>query len=108
MQLCIAVRPTGADLVQPKIEFTDLGIRAQRRSRALHHDTPVLQDIAVIGDLQRECRVLFHQQHGLGTLAQDSTNSCEKTCTGENRVVSWPSFRIHAICPVNPPKLKLV
>src|SRR5262249_39574135 len=61
--LHVTVRLASADLGQPEVELLDVGVVPQRRRRALQHDPAVLHHVAVVGDGQRQGRVLLHEQH---------------------------------------------
>src|SRR5262245_56905581 len=47
-----------------EIEFLDVGMVGQARAVAVEHDAAVLEDIAVVGNLQCHGRALLHQHDG--------------------------------------------
>src|SRR5712691_10199423 len=63
VMLGLTIGFAGAGLVEPEIEFLDVGILPQAFGRAFEHDAAVLHDIAVVGDIERQGRVLLDQQH---------------------------------------------
>ena len=68
-------RPIAAALFAARlaeIGFLDFAAAAQLRGGAFQHHAPVLQDVAVIGDLQRHAGVLLNQQNGDAELLPDA------------------------------------
>src|SRR6266850_1566023 len=57
----LAVRLAAPDLGEAEVELLDVGILAQGVGGALQHDPAVLHHVTVIGDGQRQGRVLLDQ-----------------------------------------------
>src|SRR3954454_21771178 len=75
--LGLAVGFAGARVVQTEIELLDIGVLTQALSRSFQHDAPVLHDIAMIGDLERQRRVLLDEQHGNLLLVLEAPDHAE-------------------------------
>src|SRR4029079_232679 len=69
LDVAIAAAFAAARLAQ--IELLDVGMAEQARLVAVEHDAAVLQDVAVVGDLERDRRALLDQQDGDAELALD-------------------------------------
>src|SRR5262245_59900104 len=54
-----------------EIEFLDVRMPAQTFGAAVEHDSPVLHDVAVVGDFKRHRRTLLHDQNGNAEFAPD-------------------------------------
>src|SRR5215813_9132095 len=54
-----------------EVELLDIGMIAQARAVAVEHDAAVLQDVAVIGDIECHRRTLLYQHHGDAEIAPD-------------------------------------
>src|SRR5262245_36219115 len=52
-----------------EVELLDVGVAFEAGTVAIQHDAAVLQNIAVVGDLQRNGRALLHQHYGDAELA---------------------------------------
>src|SRR6266581_2212964 len=63
VMLGVAVGFAGAGIVEPEIEFLDVGILPQAFGRAFEHDAAVFHDIAVVRDVERQGGVLLDEQH---------------------------------------------
>src|SRR4029077_17754494 len=62
VMLGVAIGFAGAGLVEPEIEFLDVGILPQAVGRAFEHDAAVFHHIAVVGDVERQRRVLLYEE----------------------------------------------
>ncbi len=51
-------------LRQAEIELADVFVAGELRGGLVHHDAPVLEDVAVRGDRECHHRVLLDQKHG--------------------------------------------
>src|SRR5882762_1557804 len=81
----VAVGFAGAGLVEPEIEFLDVGILSQAFGRAFEYDAAVFHDIAVIGDVECQRRVLLDQQHGELLLLLEAVNHAENLLDDHRR-----------------------
>src|SRR5262245_31292595 len=69
LHVAIAAARAAASLAQ--IELLDVGMTAQPSAVAVEHNAAVLQDVAVVGDSERNGGALLHQHHGKPELALD-------------------------------------
>src|SRR6185295_917586 len=68
--LDVAIAPALAARLA-EIEFLDIGVVGEPRLVAVEDDATVLQNVAVVGHLQRHGGALLHQQDGDAQLAAD-------------------------------------
>src|SRR5207247_1426541 len=64
IMLHVAVRLALPDTGQSQVELLDVLVIGDRPGVAVQHDAAGLHDIAVLGELQRDRRVLLGEQHG--------------------------------------------
>src|SRR5689334_11331371 len=75
--LDVAVGFAGSDLVEAEIEFLDVGVLAQILGRAFEDDAAILHDIAVVGNVERQARILLDQQDGQAALVAQPADNAE-------------------------------
>src|SRR5215469_2840425 len=104
VMLDVAVGFARADFVETEVELSDVGILAQALGWAFEDDAAVLHDIAVVGDIERERRILLDQKHSeIALVSQASDNAenllDEQRCQAQRGFVEQNHLRVRHQCP---------
>src|SRR6266436_788223 len=71
------LRAADTALLHAEIELLDVVLLEQPGAGVFHHDAADLQDVSVVGDVQRHVGVLLHEEDGHSPLAVDPDDDVE-------------------------------